>query len=146
MENYIYDEKNGLHYELVGDYYLPCLTVEEPEQPIGIWGQRSHRYLREHKKVLYNGLLLSGELFSHLIEIDQQAQEMYDQLMNQMTARAGINEQLKATNQMAWVQKMNAISNQVREIVNAHSFGRKVSKGPTHAVGPFSCSSFSAIL
>ena len=119
MEKYIYDEKNGLQYELVGDYYLPCLTVEEPEQPIGIWGQRRHRYLREHKKVLYNGLLLSGELFPHLIEIDQQAQEMYDQLMNQMTARAGINEQLKATNQMAWVQKMNAISNQVREIVNA---------------------------
>lgn len=119
MKKYIFDEKNGLHYELVGDYYLPCLTIDEPEQPIGIWGQRRHRYLREHKKVLYNGLLLSGELFPHLIEIDQQAQEMYDQLMNQMTARAGINEQLKATNQMAWVQKMNAISNQVREIVNA---------------------------
>ena len=119
MEKYIYDEKNGLHYELVGDYYLPCLTVEEPEQPIGIWGQRRHRFLREHKKVLYNGLLLSGELFPHLIEIDQEAQEMYDQLMNQMSARAGINEQLKATNQMAWVQKMNAIAAQVREIINA---------------------------
>ena len=119
MEKYIYDEKNGLHYELVGDYYFPCLTVEEPEQPIGIWGQRRHRYLREHKKVLYNSLLLSGELFPHLIEIDQEAQEMYDQLMNQMTARAGINEQLKATNQMAWVQKMNAIAAQSREIINA---------------------------
>ena len=119
MEKYIYDEKNGLHYELVGDYYLPCLVADRPEQPIGVWGQRRHHYLREHKKVLYNGLLLSGELLPHLIEIDQQAQEMYDQLMNQMTARAGINEQLKATNQMAWVQKMNAISNQVREIVNA---------------------------
>ena len=119
MEKYIYDEKNGLHYELVGDYYLPCLTVEEPEQPIGIWGQRRHRYLREHKKVLYNGLLLSGELFPHLIEIAQQAQEMYDQLMNQMTVRAGITEQLKATDQMAWVQKMNAIAAQSREIINA---------------------------
>ena len=73
------------------------------------------KYIYDEK----NGLLLSGELLPHLIEIDQQAQEMYDQLMNQMTARAGINEQLKATNQMAWVQKMNAISNQVREIVNA---------------------------
>lgn len=119
MEKYIYDEKNGLHYELVGDYYLPCLTVEEPELPIGIWGQRRHRYLREHKKVLYNGLLLSGELFPHLIEIDQQAQEMYDQLMHQMAVRAGITEHLKATDQMAWVQKMNAIAAQSREIINA---------------------------
>ena len=119
MEKYIYDEKNGLYYELVGDYYLPCLVADRPEQPIGIWGQRRHHYLREHKKVLYNGLLLSGELFPHLIEIDQQAQDMYDQLMHQMAVRSGITEQLKATNQMAWVQKMNAISNQVREIINA---------------------------
>ena len=119
MKKYIYEEKNGLHYELVGDYYQPCLVADQPEQPIGIWGQRRHRFLREHKKVLYNGLLLSGELLPHLIEIDQQAQEMYDQLMNQMTARAGINEQLKATNQMAWVQKMNAIAAQSREIINA---------------------------
>lgn len=119
MEKYIYDEKNGLHYELVGDYYLPCLVADQPERPIGIWGQRRHRFLREHKRVLYNGMLLSGTLFPHLIEIDQEAQEMYDQLMNQMAARAGINEQLKATNQMAWVQKKNAIAAQSREIINA---------------------------
>ena len=119
MEKYIYDEKNGLHYELVGDYYLPCLTIDEPEHPIGIWGQRRHRYLQEHKKTLYNSLLLSGELSTHLIEIDQQAQEMYKQFMNQMAVRAGITKQLKATDQMAWAQKMNAISNQVREIINA---------------------------
>ena len=118
MEKYIYDEKNSLHYELVGDYYLPCLTTDEPEHPIGIWGQRRHHYLQEHKKSLYNSLLLSGDLFPHLIEIDQQAQDMYDQLMNQMTIRTGITEQLKATDQMAWVQKMNAISSQVREIIN----------------------------
>ena len=119
MEKYIYDEKNSLHYELVGDYYLPCLTIDEPEHPIGIWGQRRHRYLQEHKKALYNSLLLSGDLFPHLSEIDQQAQEMYDQLMNQMTIRTGITEQLKATDQMACIQKMNAVSNQVREVVNA---------------------------
>ena len=119
MEKYIYDEKNGLHYELVGDYYLPCLVADQPEHPSGIWGQRRHRFLREHKKVLYNGLLLSGELFSHLIEIDQQAQEIYDQLTNQMAVRAGITEHLKATDQMAWVQKMNAIAAQSREIINA---------------------------
>ena len=119
MEKYIFDEKNGLHYELVGDYYLPCLVADQPEQPIGIWGQRRHRFLREHKKVLYNGLLLSGELLPHLIEIDQQAQDLYDQLMTQMAVRAGINERLKTTDQMTWVQNMSAISNQVREIINA---------------------------
>ena len=118
MEKYIYDEKNGLHYKLVGDYYLPCLTIDEPEQPIGIWGQRRHRYLREYKKALYNSLLLSGDLFPHLIEIDQQAQDMYEQLTNQMAIHAGITEQLKSTDQMTWVQRMNTISNQIREIVN----------------------------
>lgn len=119
MEKYIYDKQNGLHYELVGDYYLPCLVADLPEQPIGIWGQRRHRYLREQKKVLYNSLLLSAGLFPHLIEIDQQAQEMYNLLMNQMAAQAGITEKLKAADQMAWVQQMNAISTQVREIINA---------------------------
>ena len=119
MEKYIYDEKNGLHYELVGDYYLPCLTIDEPEQPIGIWGQRRSRFLKEHKKIEHMNLLTSGKLNAHLVEVDQQAQDMYDQLMHQMAARAGITEQLKATDQMAWVQKMNTISNQVREIINA---------------------------
>ena len=118
MEKYIFDEKNGLHYELVGDYYLPCLTIVEPEQPIGIGGQRRSRFLREHKKIEYMNLLTTGKLNAHLVEVDQQAQEMYDRLMNQMAVRAGITEQLKATNQMAWVQKMNAISNQVREIIS----------------------------
>ena len=119
MEKYMYNEKNGLHYELVGDYYLPCLTIDEPEQPIGIWGQRRSHFLKEHKKITYMNLLTSGKLNTHLVEVDQQAQEMYDLLMHQMAARAGVTEQLKATDQLAWVQKMNAISNQVREIVNA---------------------------
>ena len=118
MEKYIFDMQNGLHYELVGDYYLPCLVADQPEQPIGFWGQRRHCFLRKHKKVLYNGLLLSGELFPHLIEIDQQAQDMYNQLMSQMATNAGITEKLKATDQMAWVQQMNTVSNQVREIVS----------------------------
>ena len=118
MEKYIYDEKNGLHYKLVGDYYLPLLTVPEVP-PIGIWGRRKQQYLREHRPVIYSSLLLSDKLFPHLTEIDRQAQNMYDQLMRQMAVRAGITEQLKATDQMAWVQKMNAISSQVREIINA---------------------------
>ena len=119
MEKYIFDEKNGLHYELVGDYYLPCLTIDEPEQPIGIWGQRRSHFLKEYRKVEYMILLTSGKLNEHLIEIDQQAQEMYDRLMNQMAVRAGITKQLKATDQMAWVQKMNAISAQVYEVISA---------------------------
>lgn len=117
MEKYIYDEKNGLHYELVGDYYLPCLTIDEPEQPIGIWGQRRSHFLKDHRKVEYMNLLTSEKLNVHLVEVDQQAQEMYDQLMHQMVAHAGITEQLKATKQMVWVQRMNTISNQVHEIV-----------------------------
>ena len=119
MEKYIFDMQNGLHYELVGGYYLPCLVADQPEQPIGIWGQRRHRFLREHKKVLYTGMLLSETLFPHLIEIDQQAQEMYDQLLKQMAKQAKITETLKAADQMAWTQQMNLIASQVREIVNA---------------------------
>ena len=119
MEKYIYNEKNGLHYELVGDYYLPCLTIDEPEQPIGIWGQRRSHFLKEHRKIEYMNLLTSGKLNAHLVEVDLHAQEMYDHLIKQMAESAGITEQLKATDQMAWVQKMNAIGAQVREIVNA---------------------------
>ena len=117
MEKYIYNEQNGLHYELVGDYYLPLLTVAEAP-PLGIWGQRRHRYLKEHRPVIYNTMFLSGKLFTHLAEVDQQAQDMHDRLMTQMAVHAGITEQLKATAPMAWAQKMNAISGQVREIIN----------------------------
>ena len=92
--------------------------ASQSEQPIGIWGQRRSHYLKEHKMIAYMNLLTSGKLNAHLVEVDQQAQDMYDQLIKQMAARAGITEQLKATDQMAWVQKMNAISNQVQEIIN----------------------------
>ena len=101
MEKYIYNEKNGLHYELVGDYYLPRLTIDEPEQPIGSWGQRRSRFLKEHKKIEYMNLLTTGKLNAHLVEVDQQAQDMYDQLMHQLAVRASITEQIKATNQIA---------------------------------------------
>ena len=117
MEKYIYDEKNGLHYELVGDYYLPLLTVPEVP-PIGIWGRRRQQYLREHRPVIYNSMLLSDKLFPHLAEVDQQATDMHERLMKQLAAQAGITEQLKAQDQMLWVQQMNAIDAQVREIVN----------------------------
>lgn len=117
MEKYIYDEKNGLHYELVGEYYFPLLTVPEVP-PIGIWGQRRQQYLREHRPVIYNSMLLSDKLFPHLAEVDQQATDMHERLMKQLAAQAGITEQLKAQDQMLWVQQMNAIDAQVREIVN----------------------------
>lgn len=116
MEKYIYNEQNGLHYELVGDYYLPLLSIPQMP-PLGIWGRQRHRYLKEHRPVIYNVMLLSGDLFSHLAEVDQQAKELHDRLLKQMTEQAGINDELKAQNQMAWVQQMNAIDAQVREIV-----------------------------
>ena len=117
MEKYIYNEQNGMHYELVGDCYLPLLTLPETP-PIGVWGRRRKYYLKEHRPVLYNTMLLSGELFQHLAEVNQQANELHDRLIKQMTAQAGINEQLKEQDQMAWVQQMNAIDAQVREIIN----------------------------
>ena len=117
MEKYIYNEQNGLHYELVGDYYLPLLSIPQMP-PLGIWGRQRHRYLKEHRPVIYNVMLLSGDLFSHLAEVDQQAQELHNRLMKQMAEHTGINEQLKAQDQMASVQQMNAIDTQVREIIN----------------------------
>ena len=117
MEKYIFNEQNSLHYELVGDYYLPLLTIPETP-PLGIWGRRRHRYLKEHRPVISNTMLLSDKLFSHLADVDQQAKDLHDRLMKQIAAQAGITEQLKAQDQMAWVQQMNAIDAQVREIIN----------------------------
>ena len=119
MENRIYDEQNGLWYELQGDYYIPCLILpEEENQPVGIWGQRHARYLKEHRKVLYVNLLTSGKLNSHLAEIDKQAEDMFFQLVKQMAEREGVTEQLKVDNQMEWVGRMNNIRNRAKEIVN----------------------------
>ena len=108
MEKYIYDEKNGLHYKLVGDYYLPCL--EAPEAPqIGVWGHRRRTYLREHNKTLYTTMLLSGELDAHLVEIDRDAEQMFDWLTRQYAADEGVTEELKAADQLEWIQRMNCI-------------------------------------
>lgn len=118
MEKYIYDEKNGLHYKLVGDYYLPCL--EAPEAPqIGVWGHRRRTYLWEHNKALYAAMLLSGELDTHLEAIDRDTEQMFDRLMRQYAVAEGVTEKLKAANQLEWVQQMNGIRNRVNEIVNA---------------------------
>ena len=121
MEQYIYNEQNGLWYELRGDYYIPCLELpaEKEEQHIGVWGQRHLRYIREHKKALYTSLLTSGKLQSYLADIEEQAQELFDRLMKQRAEREDITETLKANNQMEWVQRMNALRSAVIETVNA---------------------------
>ena len=119
MDKYIFDKTNGLWYELAGDYYLPCLTVPtEEKQLFGVWGQRHKRYLKEYRPVLYNTLLLSSKLDSYLADIDQQAEKMLDSIIEQMTQAQGITEALKATDQMAWVGRMNNIQASAMEIVN----------------------------
>ena len=119
MEKFIYDEKNGLWYELQGDYYIPCLKLpEEEQQPIGIWGQRHLRYIKQNRKVLYLNLLTSGNLNRYLSDLDKQAEEMFSRLVKQMAEREGVTEQLKAVNQMEWVARMNNIRNRAKEVVN----------------------------
>ena len=118
MDKYIFDESNGLWYERQGDYYIPCLTLPtEEEQPVGLWGQRHLRYIKEHRKALYTDLQLSGKLNSYLADIDQQAEVMLSRLVEQMAQRQGVTEQLKASGQMAWVGRMNNIRASAMEIV-----------------------------
>lgn len=118
MEMVIYDEKNGLWYELQGDYYIPCLKLlENEQQPIGVWGQRHLRHIKQNRKVLYSNLLTSGKLNGYLTEIDKQAEEMFDLLIKQMAEREGVTEQLKANSQMEWVARMNNIRQRVTEII-----------------------------
>ena len=119
MEKFIYDEKNGLWYELQGDYYLPCVKLPEGEQqPVGLWGQRHLRYIKQNRKVLYLNLLTSGNLNRYLSDLDKQAEEMFSRLVKQMAEREGVTEQLKAVNQMEWVARMNNIRNRAKEVVN----------------------------
>ena len=121
MDKYIYDERNGLWYELQGDYYIPCLTLptEKEHKPIGLWGQRHKRYLQKHKRDVYTTLLVNGKLNSYLADIDERATTMMFRLIEQMADKEGITEQLKAADQMAWVGAMNNIRNRATEIVNA---------------------------
>ena len=119
MDKYIYDEKNGLWYELQGDYYLPCLKLpKEESRHIGIWGKRHLRYLKQHRKVLYSELLISGKLNSYLADINEQAEEMFSRLAKQLAEKESVTEALKAENLMLWVQKMNNIRNAAMEVVS----------------------------
>lgn len=118
MEKYIYDNSNGLWYELHGDYYLPCLVIPEEEiHAIGIWGRKHQQYLIEHRSMVYTDLVLSGKLYSYLADIDTQARNKLDLLATQLAEKEGINEQLKAQDQMAWVRAMNNIRNRAEKIV-----------------------------
>ena len=120
MEKHIYNEQNGLWYELQGDYYLPCLKLpEEGEVHIGIWGQRHRHYLKNHHRALYISLLTSGKLNGYLADIDRQAEEMFSRLVKQLAEKEGVTEAIKAENQMLWVQKMNNIRNAAMEIVSS---------------------------
>ena len=119
MDKYILDESNGLWYELQGDYYIPCLILSaEEERPIGIWGQRHKCYLKEYKNVTYTTLLISGKLNSYLVDINEQAQERLETLIEQMKQAQGVTEQLKAENAFEWIGRMNNIRACAVEIVN----------------------------
>ena len=118
LEKYIIDGKTGLKYELIGDYYYPCL--EAPEAPkVGRFGMMYHDYLRTHKKVTYSGLMLSGKLKEHIEDIDRQAEDMFAQLVDQMKQAEDVTEQLKAADQMEWVRRMNSIRGRAEEIVKS---------------------------
>lgn len=109
----------GGTYTLQGDYCLPNLTLPaEEERPIGVWGQRRLRYLKQHRKVLYYNLLTSGKLHSHLADVEGEAQILFSRLVKEYAEKEGVTEQLKSTDPMKWVGKMNAIRNAATEIIN----------------------------
>ena len=118
MEKYITDERIGLKYELVGDYYLIAGDDEPEKRPIGIWGQRHLRYLKKHRRTVYAELLTSGKLNDYLADLNEQAENMFFRLVKKLAEKEGITETLKAENQMLWVQRMNAVRETATETVN----------------------------
>lgn len=117
MKKTLFEQMGGT-YTQQGDYLLPNLVLPaEEEQSIGVWGQRRLRYLKQYHRVLYYNLLTSGKLHSHLVDVEEQAQELFFRLVNEYANRDSVDEQLKTTDQMAWVQRMNNIQARVREIV-----------------------------
>ena len=116
---HLHDKNNGLDYVLVGDYYFPALILAEDSRPVGRWGRMYKRYLKEHHPAQYQVLLLSGRLNTYLADIDAQAEEQLELIIQQMAECEGVNEELKATNQMEWVQRMNNVRNVAMEIVSS---------------------------
>jgi len=119
MEKFITDERTGLRYELVGDYYLIAGEDELEGRSIGIWGQRHLRYIRKHKVSLYAELLATGKLNDYLADLNEQAEAMFSRLVKQLFEKEGVTEALKAENQMLWVQRMNNIRSAAMEIVSS---------------------------
>ncbi len=119
MEKYVTDERTGLKYELIGDYYLIAGEDEPEQEPIGIWGQRHLRYLKKCHRVRYANLLTRGDLNAYLADIDLQAEKLFLRLVKQMADTEGITETLKASDQMEWVGRMNNVRNTAMELVNA---------------------------
>ena len=118
MKKHIYEETNGLWYERIGDYYIPVLTLSAVEQrPIGKWGRLHRDYIKEHRPILFNDLVLSGQLWTYLADLNEQAQKRLSLIVEQMKASEGVSEKLKATDQMAWVVAMNSIRNRAEEII-----------------------------
>ena len=118
MEKYIYDQNNGLWYKLQGDYYIPCLVLDETDNPsIGMWGRRHLSYLKEHRPVLHTSLVLSGKLHSYLAEVDNRATEMLDRLVKQMAVQQGVTEQLKAQDEMGGVRGMKNVRGAAEEVI-----------------------------
>ena len=118
MKKHIYDENNGLWYELIGDYYIPVLTLSSEEQrPIGKWGRMHRDYLKEYRTILFNDLILSGQLWTYPADLHEQAQERLSVIVEQMKEAEGVTEDLKAADQMAWVGAMNSIRNRAEEII-----------------------------
>lgn len=119
MEKSLFEQMGGT-YTKVGDYYLPNLKFPpEEEQTIGVWGQRHLRHIKQHRKLLYCNLLKNGNLNSYLTDIEEHAQALFHQLVKEYAKKEGVTEQLKAEDQMTWVQRMNNIHVRVREIVNS---------------------------
>lgn len=120
MNSTFTDSRTGIRYERQGDYYLPCLAPPQSDgRSIGIWGQRRARYLKEHRKILYYNLLTSGKLHDHLADVNEEAAEMFDRLVKQLSEKEGVTEQLKVQDQMVWIARMNSIRIRATEIINA---------------------------
>ncbi len=118
MQKHTCDTKTGISYTLQGDYYLPDLTIPKTEYPIGLWGQRHKRYIKQHRKVFYYSLLTGCKINSYLHEVNKQAEEMFFRLVKELAERENVTEQLKEENSMLWVQKMNNIRSRVTELIN----------------------------
>ena len=119
LKKYIYDESNGLHYTLEGDYYIPDLKLPEEKRPIGRYGRLQRDYLKEQHPALYSSLILTGKLWTYLADLNEQAEERFDLIIEQMKVAEGVTEELKARNQLEWVGRMNNIRNRAEEIIKS---------------------------